>query len=64
LPPDAKLYGCRHRFGSEAVKNGVGLKTVSAMTGHTATRVTEHYARVADDVGHLGQGAAVLPKVG
>jgi integrase len=57
LPPDAKLYGCRHRFGTEAVKAGVDLKTASVLMGHTTTRMTEHYIHVTDDVGHMRAGA-------
>jgi hypothetical protein len=35
----------------------VDLKTVSALLGHTSTRMTEHYVHLAGDVGHLRAGA-------
>jgi integrase len=57
LPPGAKLCGWRHRFGPEAVKNGVGLKTVSARMGHATTRMTEHYLHLTGDAGHMREAA-------
>ena len=57
LPPGAKLYGCRHRFGAEAVKNGVDLPTASALMGHAGTGTTEHYLHVSDDDGHMREAA-------
>ena len=47
IPADAKLYGVRHAFGTRAVINGVGLKPLSELMGHTTTRMTEHYVHLA-----------------
>lgn len=47
LPPDAKLYGLRHAFGTRAVLNNVHLKLLSELMGHTSTRTTEHYLHAA-----------------
>jgi integrase len=43
VPDDAKLYGTRHAFGVRSVLNGVDLKTLAELMGHTSTRTTEHY---------------------
>jgi integrase len=50
---DAKLYGLRHRFGTTAILNGVDLKTLSELMGHTTTRMTEHYVALAGQRQHL-----------
>jgi integrase len=42
IPADAKLCGLRHVFGTRAIVNGVDLKTLAELMGHTTTRVTEH----------------------
>jgi integrase len=53
IPEDAKLYGLRHGFGTRAVVNGVDLKTLSELMGHTTTRMTEHYVHLAGQQPHL-----------
>lgn len=53
IPEDAKLYGLRHAFGTRAVVNGVDLKTLAELMGHTTTRITEHYVHLAGNVAHL-----------
>lgn len=53
IPQDAKLYGIRHRFGTRAIVNGVDLKTLSVLMGHTTTRMTEHYVHLAGQRQHL-----------
>lgn len=53
IPNDAKLYGIRHRFGTRAIVNGVDLKTLSVLMGHTTTRMTEHYVHLAGQRQHL-----------
>lgn len=53
IPDDAKLYGLRHRFGTMAVVNGVDIKTLAELMGHTTTRITEHYVHLAGKHGHL-----------
>jgi integrase len=60
IPADAKLYGLRHAFGTRAVVNGVDIKTLAELMGHTTTRITEHYVHIAGNVSHL---QAALQKV-
>jgi integrase len=38
VPDDAKLYRLRHAFGTRAVVNGVDIKTLAEIMGHTTTR--------------------------
>lgn len=52
-----KLYGLRHRFGSQAILNGVDLKTTSVLMGHASTRICESvYVHIEGEIDHL-QGA-------
>jgi integrase len=53
VPDDAKLYGLRHSFGTRAILNGVDLKTLAELMGHTTTRMTEHYIHLAGQQPHL-----------
>jgi len=53
IPAEAKLYGARHAFGTRAIRNGVNLKVLAEMMGHTTTAMTEHYVHLADDHQHL-----------
>lgn len=53
VPGDAKLYGLRHSFGTAAIVNGVDLKTLAELMGHSTTRMTEHYVHLAARSGHL-----------
>lgn len=50
---DAKLYGLRHAFGTNAIVNGVDIKTLSVLMGHESTRMTEHYLHLASRSEHL-----------
>jgi integrase len=43
IPPEAKLYGTRHAFGIRSILNGVDIKTLAELMGHSSTRMTEHY---------------------
>ena len=52
-PDDAVLYGLRHAFGTRSILNGVDLKTLSELMGHTTTRTTEHYLHLAGQRSHL-----------
>jgi integrase len=61
LPDDLKLYGIRHQFGTQSVVNGVDIKTVAELMGHTTTRMTEHYIHLAGRQKHLA--AAMLQAV-
>jgi site-specific recombinase XerD len=58
VPDDAKLYGTRHAFGVRSVLNGVDLKTLAELMGHTSTRTTEHY--LYHLVGHRGHLADAM----
>ncbi|MGA2257957.1 MAG: site-specific integrase [Thermoguttaceae bacterium] len=62
LPDDVKLYGLRHRFGTQSVVNGVDIKTLAELMGHTTSRMTEHYVHLAGCQRHLA--AAMLQAVG
>jgi integrase len=53
IPDDAKLYGLRHAFGTRAILNGVDIKTLAELLGHTSTRMSEHYVHIAGKVPHL-----------
>jgi integrase len=58
IPEDAKLYGLRHGFGTRSILNGVDLKTLAELMGHTTTRMTEHYVHLVGQQAHLA--AAML----
>jgi integrase len=58
IPDDAKLYGLRHGFGTRSIHNGVDLKTLAELMGHSTTRMTEHYVHLAGQQAHLA--AAML----
>jgi integrase len=58
IPDDAKLYGLRHSFGTRSILNGVDLKTLATLMGHTTTRMTEHYVHLVGQQAHLA--AAML----
>lgn len=62
LSREVKLYGIRHRFGTQSVVNGVDIKTLSELMGHTTTRMTEHYVHLAGHQAHLA--AAMQRAVG
>jgi integrase len=53
LPKEVKLYGLRHQFGTQAIMNGVDIKTLAELMGHTSTRMTEHYLHLAGQRAHL-----------
>lgn len=53
LHPGCKIYGLRHKFGSDCILNGVELKTLAELMGHTSTRTTEIYVHIAGNVNHL-----------
>ena len=62
LPRDCKLYGLRHKYGTNAVVNGVDLKTLAQLMGHTTTRCTEHYVHLAGQTEHLRKAAEAAAK--
>lgn len=53
LPDDLKLYGTRHAFGTRAIVNGVDIKTLAELMGHSTTRMTEHYLHLSGQRSHL-----------
>jgi integrase len=53
IPDDVKLYGLRHGFATRAVLNGLDIKTLAELMGHTTTRVTEGYVHLAGRQSHL-----------
>lgn len=57
LPPDCKLYGCRHAFGTQAALNGVDLPTLAQLMGHTNTQMTMRYVHLAGKTDHLKAAA-------
>lgn len=62
LPEDVKLYGIRHHFGTQSIINGVDIKTLAELMGHTTSRMTEHYVHLAGCQTHLA--AAMRQAVG
>jgi len=58
IPDDAKLYGLRHAFGTRAIINGVDIKTLSELLGHTTTKMSEHYVHLAGQRVHLAEAMA------
>ncbi len=62
LPDDVKLYGIRHHFGTQSIINGVDIKTLAELMGHTTSRMTEHYVHLAGCQKHLAN--AMLQAVG
>jgi integrase len=52
---DAKLYGLRHRFATTALLNGVDIKTLAELLGHTSTRTSEHYLHLVGQRAHLAE---------
>lgn len=53
IRPGCSLYGLRHLFGSNAVLNGVDIRTISELMGHTNTRTTERYTHISGQLTHL-----------
>ncbi len=53
LADDVVIYGIRHEFGTRGVLNGVDIKTLAELMGHTTTRMTEHYVHLAGRDQHL-----------
>jgi site-specific recombinase XerD len=57
LPRECKTYGLRHRFGTDAIRNGVNLKKLALLMGHTSTRCTERYVHCDEDFDMLKKAA-------
>jgi len=46
LPVTCKLYGLRHKFGTDAILNGVSLTMLAELMGHSRTETTLHYVHL------------------
>lgn len=57
IPKTCKLYGLRHKYGTDAVAAEVPLKFISELMGHSNTRMTEYYVHLAGKVDHLHDAA-------
>lgn len=55
LPKSCRLYGLRHKFGTDAIRNKVEIKTLSVLMGHATTRVTERYVHIENEFKLLGE---------
>lgn len=53
LRDECKLYGLRHKLGTDSILAGNDLKTTAELLGHSTTRVTERYTHVAGQGEHL-----------
>lgn len=53
IAPSVKLYGLRHRYATNTLKQGCDLATLAELLGHTTTKMTEHYLHLAGDTSHL-----------
>jgi integrase/recombinase XerD len=53
VPKTVRCYGLRHAFGTRAVVNGIDIKTLAELMGHTTTRQTEHYIHLSGRLDHL-----------
>ena len=60
---DATLYGVRHQFGTTAIVNGIGLKTLSQLMGHSTVKMTERYIHLANQREHLGEAMRLSVKL-
>jgi integrase len=58
IPDGAKRYSIRHSFATRSIINGVDIKTLAELLGHSSTRMTEHYLHLAGQRAHLA--AAML----
>jgi integrase len=55
VPDEATLYGLRHRFATRGLVNGVDLKTLAELMGHSQVRTLEHYLHMSREHDHLRQ---------
>jgi integrase len=55
IGPKPRLYGLRHKFGSDGICKGVNLKVLAELMGHASTAMTEHYILISGDVETMQQ---------
>lgn len=48
LPPGVKLHGLRHTFATQAIMNGVDIKSIADLLGHASVKTTEIYEHLID----------------
>lgn len=53
LPKDAKLYGCRHTYATQAIINGVDVATLAELLGHRHIATTQIYTHVGSHSPHM-----------
>jgi len=57
IAKDCKLYSCRHRYGTQAILNGIDLMTLATLMGHRDIRTTQRYLHLSDKLDHLMSAA-------
>ncbi len=58
LPADCTAYTLRHKFGTDGVKNGLNLKVLATLMGHSQiTTTSKHYVHVDNDFDLLREAA-------
>ena len=57
LPADAKVYGCRHAFATNAILNGVDMASLKDLMGHASVLTTQGYTHLLEKNEHLAASA-------
>ena len=58
LPEDVVLYGIRHHFGTDSIRNGNDIRTTADLLGHNHIRTTERYVHPTDQIDALAAAMA------
>lgn len=53
LPKDCKNYSLRHKFCTDAIRNGVDVMTLAVLAGHRSITTTKRYVHIDDDLDYL-----------
>jgi integrase len=65
MAESASLYGLRHKFFTDGVRNGVHLKVLATLGGHTTTAMIDRvYCHIGEDVSHLREAMEQVTKQG